>query len=69
MIEIAVHDAMLAATSGGAMVLVKRALGWSRTLWLTPLRPGAYVAIEMIVAMPLAWPRSASSTPWAPSTA
>src|SRR6185369_6249991 len=32
MIGIAVYGAMLAATSGGAMVSIERALGWSRQL-------------------------------------
>jgi ABC-2 type transport system permease protein len=51
MIGIAVYGAMLAATSGGAMVSIERAQGWSRQLRLTPLRPEAYVAIKIIVAM------------------
>ena len=51
MIGIAVYGAMLAATSGGAMVSIERALGWSRQLRLTPLQPAAYVAIKLIVAM------------------
>jgi ABC-2 type transport system permease protein len=51
MIGIAVYGAMLAATSGGALVSVERALGWSRQLRLTPLRPPAYIAIKMIDAM------------------
>lgn len=51
MIGIAVYGAMLAATSGGAMVSIERSLGWSRQLRLTPLRPAAYVAIKLIVAM------------------
>jgi ABC-2 type transport system permease protein len=51
MIGIAVYGAMLAATSGGAMVSIERSLGWSRQLRLTPLRPAAYVATKMIVAM------------------
>ena len=51
MIGIAVYGAMLAATSGGAMVSVERALGWSRQLRLTPLSPAAYVAIKLITAM------------------
>jgi ABC-2 type transport system permease protein len=42
---------MLAATSGGAMVSIERALGWSRQLRLTPLRPAAYIAIKLLVAM------------------
>jgi ABC-2 type transport system permease protein len=51
MIGIAVYGAMLAATSGGAMVSIERAQGWSRQLRLTPLRPVAYVAIKILVAM------------------
>ena len=51
MVGIAVYGAMLAATSGGAMVSIERAQGWSRQLRLTPLRPEAYIAIKIIVAM------------------
>jgi ABC-2 type transport system permease protein len=51
MIGIAVYGAMLAATSGGAMVSIERALGWSRQLRLTPLRPAAYIAIKLVTAM------------------
>ena len=51
MIGIAVYGAMLAATSGGAMVSIERALGWSRQLRVTPLRPAAYIAIKILVAM------------------
>jgi len=51
MVSMAVYGAMIAATSGGAMVATERALGWSRQLRLTPLRPVAYVAIKMLVAM------------------
>ncbi|HTC86155.1 MAG TPA: ABC transporter permease [Candidatus Acidoferrum sp.] len=51
MIGIAVYGAMLAATSGGAMVSLERAQGWSRQLRLTPLRPAAYIAIKILVAM------------------
>jgi ABC-2 type transport system permease protein len=51
MIGIAVYGAMVAATSGGAMVSIERALGWSRQLRLTPLRPSAYIAIKLLTAM------------------
>lgn len=51
MIGIAVYGAMLAATSGGAMVSIERALGWSRQLRVTPLRPAAYITIKILVAM------------------
>jgi ABC-2 type transport system permease protein len=32
-------------------VTIERALGWSRQLRLTPLRPAAYIAIKLITAM------------------
>ncbi|MEF2976827.1 ABC transporter permease [Subtercola sp. YIM 133946] len=51
MISFAVYGAMLAATSGGGMVAVERAQGWSRQLRLTPLRPAAYITIKMLSAM------------------
>jgi ABC-2 type transport system permease protein len=51
MIGIAVYGAMLAATSGGAMVSIERALGWSRQLRVTPLAPFAYIAIKVLMAM------------------
>jgi ABC-2 type transport system permease protein len=51
MIGIAVYGSMLASTSGGAMVSIERALGWSRQLRLTPLRPAAYIAIKLLTAM------------------
>lgn len=51
MISLAVYGAMLSTTSGGAMVSVERAQGWSRQLRLTPLRPAAYIAVKLIVAM------------------
>jgi ABC-2 type transport system permease protein len=51
MVGIAVYGAMLAATSGGARVSIERALGWSRQLRLTPLRPAAYIAIKLVTAM------------------
>ncbi len=51
MIGVAVYGAMLAATSGGAMVSIERALGWSRQLRVTPLRPAAYVSVKIATAM------------------
>jgi ABC-2 type transport system permease protein len=51
MVSMAVYGAMLATTSGGAMVSIERAAGWSRQLRLTPLRPLAYVAIKILLAM------------------
>jgi ABC-2 type transport system permease protein len=53
MVSMAVYGAMLATTSGGAMVSVERAAGWSRQLRLTPLHPAAYVAVKIGVAMVL----------------
>lgn len=51
MIGLAVYGAMLAATAGGALVSVERALGWSRQLRLTPLQPPAYIAVKLLNAM------------------
>ena len=51
MVSMAVYGAMIATTSGGAMVATERALGWSRQLRLTPLHPVAYVAVKVAVAM------------------
>ncbi|WP_040753617.1 ABC transporter permease [Nocardia transvalensis] len=53
MVSMAVYGAMLATTTGGAMVSVERAAGWSRQLRLTPLRPLAYIATKIAVAMTL----------------
>ena len=53
MVSIAVYGAMLATTTGGAMVAVERAAGWSRQLRLTPLQPIAYIATKIAVAMTL----------------
>ncbi|MCW2751874.1 MAG: hypothetical protein JWR83_2984, partial [Aeromicrobium sp.] len=53
MVSMAVYGAMIATTAGGAMVATERALGWSRQLRLTPLKPVAYVAIKVLVAMTL----------------
>ncbi|MDI6627329.1 MAG: ABC transporter permease [Rhodococcus sp. (in: high G+C Gram-positive bacteria)] len=50
-ISMAVYGAMLATTSGGAMVSVERAQGWSRQLRLTPLKPVAYIVTKVLVAM------------------
>jgi ABC-2 type transport system permease protein len=51
LISMAVYGAMLATTSGGAMVSVERAAGWSRQLRLTPLSPAAYIAVKLLLAM------------------
>jgi ABC-2 type transport system permease protein len=51
LVSMAVYGAMLATTSGGAMVSVERAAGWSRQLRLTPLKPIAYVAVKLVLAM------------------
>ena len=51
MVSMAVYGAMLATTSGGAMVSVERAAGWSRQLRLTPLRPVAYIGVKVVLAM------------------
>lgn len=51
LVSMAVYGAMLATTSGGAMVSIERAAGWSRQLRLTPLRPAAYIAVKIVLAM------------------
>ncbi len=53
MISMALYGAILATTSGGAMVSIERAAGWSRQLRLTPLSPVAYVLIKMLTALVL----------------
>jgi ABC-2 type transport system permease protein len=51
MVSMAVYGGMIATTSGGAMVATERAQGWTRQLRLTPLKPVAYVALKVVVAM------------------
>lgn len=51
MIGLSVYGAMLSSTAGGTLVSVERALGWSRQLRITPLRPPAYIAIKVVAAM------------------
>jgi ABC-2 type transport system permease protein len=53
LISMALYGAVLATTSGGAMVSIERAEGWSRQLRLTPLVPLAYVAVKMLTALVL----------------
>ena len=53
MISMALYGAVLATTSGGAMVSIERAQGWSRQLRITPLSPVAYVVAKMLTAMVL----------------
>jgi len=51
LVSMAVYGAMLATTSGGAMVSIERAAGWSRQLRLTPLKPLAYIGVKLTLAM------------------
>lgn len=53
MISMALYGTVMATTSGGAMVSIERAQGWSRQLRLTPLSPAAYIAIRMLSALVL----------------
>ncbi|MDA8400204.1 MAG: ABC transporter permease [Actinomycetota bacterium] len=53
MVSMALYGAVMANTSGGAMVSLERALGWSRQLRVTPLSPTAYIAIKMLTSMVL----------------
>ena len=53
LVSMALYGAVFATTSGGAMVSIERAAGWSRQLRLTPLSPVAYIAIKMLTALAL----------------
>src|ERR1035438_8951776 len=53
MISMALYGTVLATTSGGAMVSIERAAGWSRQLRLTPLSPVAYIVIKMLTSLVL----------------
>ncbi len=53
MISLALYGAVLATSSGGAMVSIERAEGWSRQLRVTPLSPIAYIATKMLSALVL----------------
>lgn len=53
MVSMALYGAVLATTSGGAMVSIERAAGWSRQLRLTPLSSPAYIAVKMLTALVL----------------
>jgi ABC-2 type transport system permease protein len=53
MISMALYGAVIATTSGGAMVSIERAAGWSRQLRLTPLTPMAYVAMKAMTSLVL----------------
>jgi ABC-2 type transport system permease protein len=53
MISMALYGAVLATSSGGAMVSVERLSGWSRQLRTTPLQPLAYIAIKMATSLVL----------------
>jgi len=54
MVSMALYGGALIAASGGAMVAVERALGWSRQLRLTPLHPIAYILVKALVALAMA---------------
>src|SRR6478672_7501 len=51
MVGMALYGALIATTSGGAIVSIERAQGWSRQLRLTPLAPVSYVATKMLLAL------------------
>ncbi|HZC39869.1 MAG TPA: ABC transporter permease [Streptosporangiaceae bacterium] len=53
LISMALYGAVLATTSGGAMISIERAQGWSRQLRLTPLTPVAYIATKMMTSLVL----------------
>jgi ABC-2 type transport system permease protein len=51
MVSMALYGAALTAASGGAMVAMERAMGWSRQLRLTPLHPAAYILMKALMAL------------------
>ena len=53
MVSMALYGAALTAASGGAMVAMERAMGWSRQLRLTPLSPGVYILMKALLALVL----------------
>src|ERR1039457_6160628 len=53
MISMALYGAVLATTTGGALVSIERAAGWSRQLRLTPLSAPAYIVIKVLTALVL----------------
>jgi ABC-2 type transport system permease protein len=53
MISLGLYGAVFAATSGGAMVSIERAQGWSRQLRLTPLSPIGYILMKVVTALVL----------------
>src|SRR6266516_4066418 len=53
LISMALYGSVLATTSGGAMISIERAQGWTRQLRLTPLSPPAYVVTKMLTSMVL----------------
>jgi len=54
MISIALYGAVSATATGGAMVSIERASGWSRQLRVTPLPAAAYIVITMLTSLVLA---------------
>jgi ABC-2 type transport system permease protein len=53
MVSMALYGAALTAASGGSMVAIERANGWSRQLRLTPLRPAVHILTKALVALAL----------------
>ena len=53
MVSMALYGAALTAASGGAMVAMERAMGWSRQLRLTPLHPAVYILMKALLALVL----------------
>lgn len=53
MISMALYGAVLSTSSGGAVVSIERATGWSRQLRLTPLSSVAYIGVKMLTSLVL----------------
>ncbi|WP_375423943.1 ABC transporter permease [uncultured Friedmanniella sp.] len=53
LVSMGLYGAAVTAAGGGAMVAMERAVGWSRQLRLTPLKPAVYVGIKALLALVL----------------
>jgi ABC-2 type transport system permease protein len=50
MVGLAAFGTMNGVVAGGARIAAERAVGWTRQLRITPLRPSAYIATKLVTA-------------------
>jgi ABC-2 type transport system permease protein len=51
LVSMALYGAALTAAATGSMVALERAVGWSRQLRLTPLKPVSYILMKALIAL------------------